>query len=64
MQFTYILYIILAFVILSIIGISIGVFKNKKAIWLISLIVFIIIIGGLCLLFGALCYSLSYNTMG
>lgn len=64
MQITYFLYIILALVILSIIGISIGVFKDKKVVWIISLIAFIIIIAGLCLLFGALCYSLNYNTMG
>lgn len=64
MQITYFLYIILALVILSIIGISIGVFKDKKVVWIISLITFIIIIAGLCLLFGALCYSLNYNTMG
>ena len=64
MQFTYFLYIILALVILSIVGISIGVFKNRKAIWRMSLIVLVISIGGLCLLFGTLCYSLSHNTMG
>ena len=64
MQFTYFLYIILVLVILSIVGMSIGVFKKRKTIWVISLIIFIISIGGLCLFLGALYYSLSHNTMG
>lgn len=61
---TYVLYIVLTLVALSIVGILIGIFKNRKAIWVISLTIFIVIIGSLCLLFGVLWYSLSHNTMG